>query len=129
VPEWYCADRLASACRWPRTREIAPGTDRYGAEVTPSAEGRWRFRRPRTPQRLAAVAARLADRQRAPVLGVNLGKLGLLAEVDVPDLPAALSAIDDQAFTIEPRLAVGAVTGSEVVTAFNDVAVVRGAAG
>ncbi|HXP55536.1 MAG TPA: NAD(+)/NADH kinase, partial [Streptosporangiaceae bacterium] len=32
-------------------------------------------------------AMRLADRQRAPVLGVNLGKLGFLAEVDVPDLP------------------------------------------
>jgi starch synthase (maltosyl-transferring) len=26
-----------------RMREIAPGTDRYGAEVTPSTEGRWRF--------------------------------------------------------------------------------------
>ena len=36
-------------------------------------------------------AMRLADRQRFPVLGVNLGKLGFLAEVDVPDLPGALS--------------------------------------
>jgi starch synthase (maltosyl-transferring) len=26
-----------------RMREIAPGTDRYGAEVTPSTEGSWRF--------------------------------------------------------------------------------------
>ena len=26
-----------------RMREILPGTDRYGAAVTPSAEGRWRF--------------------------------------------------------------------------------------
>ena len=26
-----------------RMREILPGTDRYAAEVTPSAEGRWRF--------------------------------------------------------------------------------------
>jgi starch synthase (maltosyl-transferring) len=26
-----------------RMREIAPGTDRYAAEVTPCAEGRWRF--------------------------------------------------------------------------------------
>src|SRR5262249_59386253 len=50
-------------------------------------------------------ALRLADRQRAPVLGVNLGKLGFLAEVDVPELAGALSAIDEQEFTIEPRLA------------------------
>jgi NAD+ kinase len=70
-------------------------------------------------------AMRLADRQRAPVLGVNLGKLGFLAEVDVPDLPAALSAIDDNEFTVEPRLAVDAVIGGTTVTAFNDVAVVR----
>ena len=70
-------------------------------------------------------AMRLADRQRAPVLGVNLGKLGFLAEVDVPDLPAALSAIDGHEFTVEPRLAVDARLGEKTVTAFNDVAVVR----
>jgi NAD+ kinase len=70
-------------------------------------------------------AMRLADGQRAPVLGVNLGKLGFLAEVDVPDLPHALSAIDDHRFTVEPRLAVDAVLGERTVTAFNDVAVVR----
>ncbi|HET7247044.1 MAG TPA: NAD(+)/NADH kinase [Streptosporangiaceae bacterium] len=70
-------------------------------------------------------ALRLADRQRAPVLGVNLGKLGFLAEVDVPDLAGALSAIDEREFTIEPRLAVDAVLGDQVVTAFNDVALVR----
>ncbi|MCC5575637.1 MULTISPECIES: NAD(+)/NADH kinase [Microtetraspora] len=70
-------------------------------------------------------AMRLADRQRAPVLGVNVGKLGFLAEVDVPELPGALSAIDAQHFTIEPRLAIDADLGSQVVTAFNDVALVR----
>ena len=70
-------------------------------------------------------AMRLADGQRAPVLGVNLGKLGFLAEVDVPDLPDALSAIDDRQFSIEPRLAVDAELGGKTVTAFNDVAVVR----
>ncbi|HKN51102.1 MAG TPA: NAD(+)/NADH kinase, partial [Amycolatopsis sp.] len=70
-------------------------------------------------------AMRLADRQRAPVLGVNLGKLGFLAEVDVPALPDALSAIDDHEFTIESRLAVDADFGGQTVTAFNDVAVVR----
>jgi NAD+ kinase len=70
-------------------------------------------------------AMRLADRQRAPVLGVNLGKLGFLAEVDVPELPDALSAIDSHQFTIEPRMALDAVIGDQVVTAFNDIAVVR----
>jgi NAD+ kinase len=70
-------------------------------------------------------AMRIADRQRAPVLGVNLGKLGFLAEVDVPDLPDALTAIDGHEFTVEPRLAVDAVIRDQVVTAFNDVAVVR----
>ena len=70
-------------------------------------------------------ALRLADGHRAPVLGVNLGKLGFLAEVDVPDLPAALTAIDEKEFTVEPRLAVDAVLGEQVVTAFNDVALVR----
>src|SRR5215470_7100528 len=70
-------------------------------------------------------AMRLADGRHAPVLGVNLGKLGFLAEVDVPDLPAALSAIDAQDFTIEPRLAVDSVVVGQRVTAFNDIAVVR----
>jgi NAD+ kinase len=70
-------------------------------------------------------AMRLADRQRSPVLGVNLGKLGFLAEVDVPDLASALSAIDSHEFTIEPRLAVDAVIGDQLITAFNDIALVR----
>ncbi|HYZ52266.1 MAG TPA: NAD(+)/NADH kinase [Streptosporangiaceae bacterium] len=70
-------------------------------------------------------AMRLADRQRASVLGVNLGKLGFLPEVDVPELPSALSAIDDHRFTLEPRLAIDATFGTTSVTAFNDVVVVR----
>jgi NAD+ kinase len=70
-------------------------------------------------------AMRLADGQQSPVLGVNLGKLGFLAEVDVPDLAMALSAIDAHEFTVEPRLAVDAVIGDQVITAFNDVALVR----
>jgi NAD+ kinase len=70
-------------------------------------------------------AMRLSDRQRFPVLGVNLGKLGFLAEVDVPELPSALSAIDQHEYTVEPRLAVDALIADQVVTAFNDVAFVR----
>ena len=69
---------------------------------------------------------RLADSQRFPVLGVNLGKLGFLAEVDVPDLADALSAIDAQRFTTEPGgFAVDAILADQVITAFNDIAFVR----
>src|SRR5882757_7521134 len=70
-------------------------------------------------------AMRLADRKRAPVLGVNLGKLGFLAEVDVPNLADALSAIDRHDFTIERRMAIDALVGTTEVTAFNGVAAVR----
>lgn len=76
-------------------------------------------------------AMRLSDGQRspadkiAPVLGVNLGKLGFLAEIDVPDLPGALSAVDARDYSVEPRLAVDAVLSGKEVTAFNDIAVVR----
>jgi NAD+ kinase len=70
-------------------------------------------------------AMRLTDRQRASVLGVNLGKLGFLAEIDVPQLAGALSAVDAGEYTIEPRLAVDATVGERVFTAFNDIALVR----
>ncbi len=75
---------------------------------------------PPSDARDADPAARLC-----PILGVNLGKLGFLAEVDVPDLDSALSAIDGHRYTIEPRLAVDAVISGHAVTAFNDIAFVR----
>jgi NAD+ kinase len=69
---------------------------------------------------------RLIEGHKTPVLGVNVGRLGFLAEVDVVDLPAALSAIDDHRYTVEPRTAVCAVLpdGTQV-TGFNDIALVR----
>jgi NAD+ kinase len=69
---------------------------------------------------------RMMAGQKAPVLGVNLGKLGFLAEIDVDDLPWALSAIDEHKFQVEPRMAVTATLPSQTrATAFNDVALVR----
>ncbi len=70
-------------------------------------------------------AMRLADQQRAPVLGVNLGKLGFLAEIDVPELPDALTAVDAHDYSIEPRLAVDTVLDGKTMTGFNDIVVVR----
>ncbi|ACZ89615.1 NAD kinase [Streptosporangium roseum] len=69
---------------------------------------------------------RLIAGRPTPILGVNLGKLGFLAEIDVEDLSSALSAIDSHEYTVEPRMAVRATfREGETVTAFNDVALVR----
>jgi NAD+ kinase len=70
-------------------------------------------------------AMRLSDPHRAPVLGVNLGKLGFLAEVDIPDLAAALTAIGAGNYHIEVRTALDAAIGTRQFTAFNDIVVVR----
>jgi NAD+ kinase len=70
-------------------------------------------------------AMRLADGHRAPVLGVNLGKLGFLAEIDIPELAEALSAIDEHRFVVESRSGVRASFPGAATTAFNDVALVR----
>ncbi|PRY37349.1 NAD(+)/NADH kinase [Umezawaea tangerina] len=70
-------------------------------------------------------AMRLGIPDRTPVLGVNLGKLGFLAEIDPPELTDALCAIDEHRFTTEPRSGLRAVTGDKDAIAFNDVALVR----
>lgn len=69
---------------------------------------------------------RLAEGHGTPVLGVNVGRLGFLAEVDLPQLPAAVSAFDEHRYTIEPRTAVRTVlSDGTTVSAFNDIALVR----
>jgi len=70
-------------------------------------------------------AMRMSAGPKPPVLGVNVGKLGFLAEIDPPEMAAALCAIDEHRFTVEPRSAVKAeFTGQETV-AFNDVDLAR----
>jgi NAD+ kinase len=69
---------------------------------------------------------RLLSGKPTPVLGVNLGRLGFLAEVSVDELPGALSAIDAHRYTVEPRMAVRTtLPDGTAVTAFNDIALVR----
>ena len=53
-------------------------------------------------------AMRMSCGPRPPVLGVNVGKLGFLAEIDPPEMAEALGAIDEHRFTVEPRSAVRA---------------------
>jgi NAD+ kinase len=70
-------------------------------------------------------ALRLARHRTRPVLGVNFGRLGFLAEIDLDELHGALSAIDDHAYTLEPRAAVTCSVADDGLVAFNDVALVR----
>jgi len=70
-------------------------------------------------------AMRLSQPTGVPVLGVNLGRLGFLAEVDVPDLEAALAEVDAGRFTVETRVAMQADFAGKTSFAFNDVALVR----
>jgi NAD+ kinase len=72
-------------------------------------------------------ALRIAGPHRVPVLGVNLGTLGYLTEIDGVHLEGALAALARGAYTIERRggLAVAALPGIEAQTAYNDVVLTR----
>src|SRR3954454_9405874 len=72
-------------------------------------------------------ALRLAAPHGAPVLGINLGTLGYLTEVDAAHLGAALSALRVGDYTVEARtgLALAPRTGTPAQIAYNDVVVSR----
>jgi NAD+ kinase len=70
-------------------------------------------------------AMRMSCGPKPPVLGVNVGKLGFLAEIDPPEMGDALCAIDEHRFTAEPRSAVRADFSGQQTIAFNDVDLAR----
>ena len=74
-------------------------------------------------------ALALAAPARLPVLGVDVGRLGFLAEVEPAELPGALAAITAGDFVVEERLALRGVvtTGSDSATvrASNDLVLGR----
>ena len=68
-------------------------------------------------------ALRLVARRPVPVLGVNLGSVGFLVEVQPDELPDALDRLERDEFTIEEHSALW--LGQEEAVAFNDLALVR----
>ena len=118
-----CGGRLLTldgAARLPGAVEVLP-PDRFAdaSDVVIAAGGDG------TVLHALAVAAPA----RVPVLGVNLGRLGFLAELDPPELPRALAAINADEFTVEERLALDVeMTSSDVTARFrasNDVVLGR----
>jgi NAD+ kinase len=72
-------------------------------------------------------ALKLATPHEVPVLGVNLGRLAFLAEVNLDELPAALDQIDRGEYRLEARATMrvqGAIDGLPR-EAFNDSAISR----
>ena len=67
-------------------------------------------------------ALRLVAHRPVPVLGVNLGNLGFLVEVEPHELDAALDRLDRGDYTIEEHSAAVLTDGSDESIAFNDIA-------
>ncbi|WP_432574145.1 NAD(+)/NADH kinase [Kineococcus sp. SYSU DK005] len=70
-------------------------------------------------------ALRLVVGRRIPVLGVNLGHLGFLVELEPRELPGALERITAGDFTVEPHLCLRLSAPGREAVAFNDVALAR----
>ena len=70
-------------------------------------------------------ALRLVARRPVPVLGVNLGHLGFLVEVQPEELHDALDRLERLDFTIEQHSALWLGADGDEAVAFNDLALVR----
>ena len=72
-----------------------------------------------------------ACKQNVPIIGVNLGRLGFLADIEVREMEVALKKILNEEYTIDERMMLRAtVTGPgedvQVFHALNDINVTRG---
>lgn len=63
----------------------------------------------------------------APILGINLGHLGFMADIPTADLYPSLQDLIDGAYTIEERLALEGVLDQQAIRAVNDLVIHRGA--
>lgn len=71
-------------------------------------------------------ANRMALEQQLPLLGINLGTVGFLSEVEWEQLPAACRCLAEDQYTIEDRMLLEARIGEERFYALNDIVLNRG---
>ena len=72
------------------------------------------------------MTARLAGNSGKPILGVNVGKLGFLTEVETKELEEAFERISAKEFQVEQRMVLEAQWNSKAAYALNDFVLVRG---
>lgn len=71
-------------------------------------------------------ANKLALRHGLPLLGVNLGTVGFLSEVEWEQVPAACRCLAEDRYTIEDRMLLKASIGDQHFHALNDIVLNRG---
>jgi len=122
---------------------VVSWAEKHGAEVLVGSADAQRVGpgvRPVEPDELAATAdavvsiggdgtmlgaLRLVADRPVPVLGVHLGRLGFLVEVQPAELEVALDRVAAGDFVLEPHSALRVRLGGEAMVAFNDLALVR----
>jgi NAD+ kinase len=67
-------------------------------------------------------ALRLVAERPIPILGVNLGNLGFLVEIEPDELDGALDRLESGDFTVEEHSALVLTDGDDESVAFNDIA-------
>jgi NAD+ kinase len=74
------------------------------------------------------TAARIIGQTRVPILGVNLGKLGFLAEVSIDELQECINDIILKKYHVEERMVLRATAGKDVKSYFalNDIVIDKG---
>jgi NAD+ kinase len=65
------------------------------------------------------------DYLEAPILGINLGHLGFMADVPVADIYSSLNDLLEKKYTIDQRVALQAQAGKEKLYAVNDIVLHR----
>ncbi|MFA6549004.1 MAG: NAD(+)/NADH kinase [Candidatus Margulisiibacteriota bacterium] len=68
-------------------------------------------------------AARLLAKKKIPVLGIHLGGLGFLSEIELHQLDEALTKIKHGKYTVEERTMIEAQVGSRRLVALNDIVI------
>lgn len=72
-------------------------------------------------------ANQVALQFQVPLLGINVGRIGFLAEVEMAQLPEAARRLQADDFSLEPRMMLEAtLENGDKLTALNDVVVSRG---
>jgi NAD+ kinase len=76
-------------------------------------------------------AARKAAPMKIPILGINMGHVGFLSEIEVQDIPKSVQKVLDGLYFIEERMMLSAVVQREnrsgqAMLALNDIGIARG---